>query len=33
MLKDAAFVVGVIIAVKFAKTALPVPDAIKNLLP
>lgn len=33
MLKDAAFIVGVIVAVKFAKSALPLPDALKNLLP
>lgn len=31
--KDAAFVVAVIVAVKFAKNAVPLPDSIKALLP
>lgn len=32
-LKDAAFIIAVVVAVKFAKTVLPLPASVTNLLP
>jgi hypothetical protein len=31
--KDAAFVIAVLVAVKFVKNAAPLPDSVKALLP